>query len=142
MCRLCPLPGTSVLCPQGAGCTHSLPTSMSASGEGTLCSHPVDTLSFLMKSKEEAFHNLPVLKRGSLEGNHFSDCANETHFPWTPGSWPTHPSLLARKGEPQPIPCCYLQVQHWVGLHRYLLSDFMNPWPRNQKPVYIQLSIA
>lgn len=76
-----------------------------------LCSHPVDTLSFLMTSKEEAFlTTFPGVRRGGpwKETTSAIVQVKPTSSPGPQGlGLSTQP--LARKGEPQPIPCCYLQ---------------------------------
>ena len=104
-----------------------------------LCSHPVDTLSFLMKSKEEAFlTTFPGIRRG-VPGR------KPHHQLW---EWNPLPPLDSRVlacppslslGRVNLSPSCAVipRVQHWVGLHKYLLSDFMNPWPRKIKKPFI-----
>lgn len=76
-----------------------------------LCSHPVDTLSFLMKSKEEAFlTTFPGIRRGGPWKETTASIVGmePTSSPGLQGlGLSTQP--LAQKGEPQPILCCYPQ---------------------------------
>lgn len=99
----------------------------------------MDTLSFLMKSKEEAFlTTFPGIRRGGPWKETTSAIVGmePTSSPGPQGLGLSTQFPLGRVNL-SPSRAVIPRVQHWVGLHKYLLSDFMNPWPRKIKKPFI-----